>query len=80
MGAKVLEQISNDLQKELPGLRGFSASNIKRMRVFYEGWAGYFPLRSCLKTEIHVFHLAVGGDANRGNRRGRCLHRPLLQL
>lgn len=41
-GAKVLEQLSNDLQKELPGLRGFSASNIKRMRVFYEAWESYF--------------------------------------
>ena len=26
------------LQKELPGLCGFSASNIKNMRQFYEQW------------------------------------------
>lgn len=26
------------LQKELPGLRGFSAANIKKMRVFFEEW------------------------------------------
>lgn len=43
-GAKVLEQISNDLQKELPGLRGFSASNIKRMRIFYDGWEDHFSI------------------------------------
>ena len=43
-GAKVLEQISNDLQNELPGLRGFSATNIKRMRIFYEGWTNYFVI------------------------------------
>jgi predicted nuclease of restriction endonuclease-like (RecB) superfamily len=35
-GAKVLEQISADLQKELPGLRGFSTRNLKKMRQLYE--------------------------------------------
>jgi predicted nuclease of restriction endonuclease-like (RecB) superfamily len=43
-GAKVLEQISNDLQNELPGLRGFSASNIKRMRIFYDSWENHFSI------------------------------------
>lgn len=33
-GAGVLESISNDLQKELPGLRGFSVTNLKKMRQF----------------------------------------------
>lgn len=28
-----------ELQKELPGLRGFSATNIKNMRSFYEEWS-----------------------------------------
>ena len=37
-GKGVIEQISSLLQKELPGLRGFSTSNIKNMRVFYEEW------------------------------------------
>src|ERR1044072_7902846 len=35
-GAKVLEQISTDLQKELPGLRGFSTRNLKNMRQLYD--------------------------------------------
>lgn len=38
-GTGVLEYISEQLQRELPGLRGFSATNLKRMRVFYEEWA-----------------------------------------
>lgn len=38
-GTSVLETISNQLRKELPGLRGFSASNLKNMRQFYENWA-----------------------------------------
>lgn len=33
-GAKVVEQLSADLQKHLPGLRGFSATNLKNMRQF----------------------------------------------
>ena len=37
-GKGAIEQISSILQKELPGLRGFSASNIKNMRIFYEEW------------------------------------------
>ncbi len=38
-GTKVLEEISSLLRKELPGLRGFSASNLKNMRQFYDNWA-----------------------------------------
>ena len=37
-GTGAIEQISECLQKELPGLRGFSARNIKNMRTFYEEW------------------------------------------
>ena len=37
-GTGAIDLISQQLQKELPGLRGFSASAIKRMRTFYEGW------------------------------------------
>ncbi|MDH7464665.1 PDDEXK nuclease domain-containing protein [Chitinophagaceae bacterium 26-R-25] len=40
-GTKVLEQISLDLQKELPGLKGFSTSNLKKIRLFAEA---YFDL------------------------------------
>ena len=37
-GTAAIEQISERLQKELPGLRGFSARSIKKMRTFYEEW------------------------------------------
>ena len=37
-GTGALEYISEQLQQELPGLRGFSATNIKMMRIFYEEW------------------------------------------
>ncbi|WP_318663435.1 DUF1016 N-terminal domain-containing protein [Treponema sp.] len=38
-GTSVLETISSQLRKELPGLRGFSASSLKNMRLFYENWS-----------------------------------------
>lgn len=38
-GTSVLETISSQLRKELPGLRGFSASNLKNMRQFYDNWS-----------------------------------------
>ena len=37
-GKSAIETISRQLQKEMPGLRGFSAANIKFMRQFYEAW------------------------------------------
>ncbi len=38
-GSKVLEQIATELQNELPGLKGFSATNLKRMEAFYDFWS-----------------------------------------
>ena len=43
-GSKILEQISNELQNELPGLKGFSATNLQRMTSFYEFWQSYFSI------------------------------------
>ena len=38
-GKGAIEIISKRLQEDLPGLRGFSAANIKFMRQFYEAWS-----------------------------------------
>ena len=35
----VVEQLAKDLQSEFPGIRGFSARNIRRMKNFYEFYA-----------------------------------------
>ena len=40
-GTGVINRISGQLRRELPGLRGFSASSIKNMRLFYEYWASF---------------------------------------
>ena len=42
------------MQKELPGLRGFSPSNIKNMRQFYEEWVDVFENRSAVMSEMGI--------------------------
>ena len=37
-GTGAIETISEQLRRELPGLRGFGVSNIKNLRQFYESW------------------------------------------
>jgi len=37
-GTGAIEAISEQLQGELPGLHGFSPSNMKNMRTFFEQW------------------------------------------
>ena len=37
-GTGSIENISSQLQKEMPGLRGFSTTNLKNMRTFFEEW------------------------------------------
>ncbi len=37
-GQGAIETISSQLERELPGLKGFSARNLRYMRTFYEEW------------------------------------------
>ena len=38
-GKGAIDAISSQLQEELPGLRGFSATNLRNMRIFFEAWS-----------------------------------------
>ncbi len=51
-GTSAIEIISEHLQQELPGLRGFSPTNLKNMRIFYEEWKDYNPIRQLATAEI----------------------------
>lgn len=51
-GSKVLDQISTDLQKELPGLKGFSSGNLKKIRIFAEAYSPYLLIGSTLSNQI----------------------------
>lgn len=37
-GAGALKAISDQLLREMPGLRGYSETSLKKMRLFYEAW------------------------------------------
>ena len=37
-GTGAIENISEQLQGKIPGLHGFSPSNMKNMRIFFERW------------------------------------------
>jgi predicted nuclease of restriction endonuclease-like (RecB) superfamily len=52
-GTAAIKNISQRLQKELPGLRGFSAENIKKMRTFAEFWRPYLENRSSVTTDLN---------------------------
>ncbi len=57
-GKSVVEKLAGDLQAEFPGVSGFSAINLWRMRQFYEEYRDDAKL-SPLVTEISWFHNLV---------------------
>ena len=53
-GTAAIDEISEQLRRELPGLRGFSAQNIRNMRQFAEFWQPFLihsPLASKMDFE-----------------------------
>lgn len=40
-GTGAIKAISERLRKEMPGLKGFSQTNLKYMRIFYEEWSPF---------------------------------------
>lgn len=54
-GTGIIDAISSQLQMEMPGLRGFSGKNIRKMRQFYEAWRdGSIWPSSTAKLEMEV--------------------------
>jgi len=53
-GTGAIEAISTQLQRELPGLKGFSATSIKKMRQFYEKWQILDPKSPAEADEIQA--------------------------
>ena len=61
-GSGAIKAISERLQKELPGLQGFSAESINKMRRFYEEWSA-IVFQSPLATNIeNVIQQPVAGE------------------
>ena len=52
-GSGAIDALSNQLQIELPGLRGFSSSSMIFMRLFYEAWAACPEIHHLISNEFH---------------------------
>ncbi|MBQ8703964.1 MAG: DUF1016 family protein [Bacteroidales bacterium] len=63
-GSGAIASISEQLQKELPGLRGFGASNIKNMRQFYECWCEF------------IIRQPLAGELQGNNTQGNIIRQP----
>ena len=59
-GSNAIGTISELLQQELPGLRGFSETSIKRMRIFYEAWCSMFENRPLSADDLQNSIIPVG--------------------
>lgn len=56
-GTGALTQISNQLQKEIPGLKGYGETSLKDMRTFYEEWSAIInrqPMADDLQNNIQM--------------------------
>ncbi|MBR6131373.1 MAG: DUF1016 family protein [Bacteroidales bacterium] len=65
-GTGALEAISQQLRKELPGLRGFSTSSMKNMRLFYEEWIVLDP-DSLIANDMLKSPITIGDLQNTDN-------------
>lgn len=63
-GSKVLEQISMALQNELPGLRGFSAGNLKKMRVFADFWNKHLEIGLAVPNQLESNSEEIGSTVS----------------
>ena len=53
-GSSALRVISDQLQQEMPGLKGFSESSLKRMRKFYEDWSELIENRPPIADDLNA--------------------------
>lgn len=63
-GTGAINRISEQLRKEMPGLRGFSEQNIRNMRFFAEYWSQYLncsPLASEFKITDNQLTIDIDG-------------------
>ena len=57
-GSKLLETLSADLKKEFPDMQGFSVTNLKYCRLFYN----YAPIRPQVEDELENSQSPQAGD------------------
>ena len=54
-GTEALQTISDRLKSDIPGLRGFSATSLKKMRIFYDNWKSIIYNSSVATDELNGY-------------------------
>lgn len=67
-GDKILDAVADRLQQEIPGLRGFSASNLKKMRIFHNAWKSYLAISSSLTDKFDVYNFEISSSLTNQNK------------
>lgn len=75
-GTKALDTISDRLQHELPGLRGFSSGNLKKMRIFYEEWQ-CLSIGSPMANQLQQLENKIEEGVEIGEKTLLCINRPI---
>jgi predicted nuclease of restriction endonuclease-like (RecB) superfamily len=60
-GKSVVDKLAGDLQKEFPGVRGFSVQNLWYMRQFYLAYSGHVKLQPLVGEISWTKHLVILG-------------------
>lgn len=70
-GSGAIDALSNQLQVELPGLRGFSPQHMRFMRQFFEAWASVSPIHPrevfCEAVRYRAFAIIVAHNHPSGD-------------
>ena len=56
-GATLVSQLAEDLRREFPGMRGFSAATLWRMRNLYTAHVGSERLQTLVREIRHVYRV-----------------------
>lgn len=67
-GKSVVERLATDLQAEFPGVSGFSASNLWRMKGFYEVYASSEKLAPLVREIAWSHNLVFEAEMTRKGR------------
>ncbi len=68
-GKSVVESLAGDLQKEFPGIKGFSSQNLWYMRQFYGEYQGSSILQPMVGEISWTKHLVIMGQCKKENER-----------
>jgi predicted nuclease of restriction endonuclease-like (RecB) superfamily len=68
-GDGVVEELAAALARRYPGVRGFTRSNLFRMRQFYEIYRGHEKVAALLRQLSWTHHLIILGQAKRREER-----------